>query len=101
MKKLLDYLENNPDAIVPIVGAVAIVCLIIAGIMFALFWPTGFRKSTRKKTDEEREIIRNAKDKTISEEERKRREKVLKEIFNDPYFRDTPVDDPGVKYQRK
>lgn len=53
------------------------------------------------KTDEEKELIRNAKDKTITEEERKKRDKQLREIFNDPYFKDTPADDEGVKLPRK
>lgn len=54
------------------------------------------------RTEEEKELKRNAKDKTITEEERQRRDKVLKTVFNNPYFKDTPVDDPGEKpYQRK
>lgn len=54
-----------------------------------------------RKTDEERELKRNAKDKTITEEERLRREKAIEKAFADPYYNDTPVDDPGEKYHRK
>jgi len=54
----------------------------------------------RKKTEEELMLKQNAKDKTIPEEERVRRDKVLREIYADPYWKDTPTDDEGASYCR-
>lgn len=54
----------------------------------------------RKKTEEELMLKQNAKDKTIPEEERVRRDKVLREIYADPYWKNTPTDDEGASYRR-
>lgn len=51
MQKLIDFLENLPDAIKPIATALAIVCLIVAGIMFML---------GRKKREEGKEVAMGA-----------------------------------------
>jgi len=51
MQKLLDFLNNLPDTIKPIATALAIVCLIVAGIMFML---------GRKKREEGKEVAMGA-----------------------------------------
>lgn len=51
MQKLIDFLNNLPDEIKPIATALAIVCLIVAGIMFML---------GRKKREEGKEVAMGA-----------------------------------------
>ncbi|NLA43583.1 hypothetical protein GX865_05570 [Candidatus Saccharibacteria bacterium] len=51
MEKLTNFLNNLPDQVKPIASALAIVCLIIAGLMFML---------GRKKKEEGKEVAMGA-----------------------------------------
>lgn len=43
--------------------------------------------------DMKRQLKQNAKDKTITEEERKRRDALIRQAFSDPYYDPTKADD--------
>jgi len=51
MQKLQDFLDKLPDTIKPIAAGLAIVCLVIAGVMFML---------GRKKREEGKEVAMGA-----------------------------------------
>lgn len=51
MQKLIDFLNKLPEEIKPIATALAIVCLIVAGVMFML---------GRKKREEGKEVAMGA-----------------------------------------
>lgn len=51
MQKLLDFLKDLPDEIKPIATTLAVVCLLVAGIMFML---------GRKKREEGKEVAMGA-----------------------------------------
>lgn len=50
--------------------------------------------------DMKRELKQNAKDKSITEEERMQRDAFIRQAYSDPYYDPTPVEDEGAKYRR-